>query len=55
MVIPLRVLFLQPQPCIRMLKYAIGLKECLNNSISLSLAYLGHSLETLYGYGSEYF
>ncbi len=51
----LRVLFLQPQPCIRTLKYAKALKHVLGNNVSISLAHTGHSLRTLYGYGEEYF
>ncbi len=51
----LRLLFLQPQPCIRTLNYAKGLKNVLGTRISISLAHAGQSLETLYGYGEEYF
>jgi glycosyltransferase involved in cell wall biosynthesis len=48
-------LFLQRQPCIRTLKYAIGLRNVFGNKISVSLAHTGHNLTALYGYGEEYF
>ena len=51
----LRVLFLQPQPCIRALKYAIGLKRLLGNELEISFGYTKHNLNQIYGYGSEYF
>lgn len=52
---PLRVLFLEPQPCIRALKYAKGLKAFLGNHVSLCFGHSGQSLTTLYGNGHEYF
>lgn len=51
----MRILFLQPQPCIRSLKYAQALKHRLKDRISLVLAYTRHSLRSLYGYGDEFF
>lgn len=51
----MRILFLQPQPCIRTLKYAQALKRRLEHRISLALAYTYHSLQSLYGYGDEFF
>lgn len=50
-----KLLFLQPQPCIRTLKYAKGLKNVLGDRISISLAHTGRDLKTLYGYGEEFF
>jgi glycosyltransferase involved in cell wall biosynthesis len=50
-----RLLFLQPQPCIRTLKYAKALKDVLGSKISISLAHTGQELGALYGYGEEYF
>ncbi len=50
-----RLLFLQPQPCIRSLKYAEAMKHVLGSKISISLAHMGRELKTLYGYGDEYF
>ncbi len=51
----LRVLFLEPQPCIRALKYAIALKRELGKDVSLWLGHFGHPLSSLYGFGEEYF
>lgn len=51
----LKILFLEPQPCIRALKYAIGLRHCLGNNVSLCFGHFGHSLSRLYGFGEEYF
>jgi glycosyltransferase involved in cell wall biosynthesis len=51
----LRLLFLQPQPCIRTLKYAKALKHVLGSKVTISLAHTGHDLNALYGYGEEYF
>lgn len=51
----MRVLFLQPQPCIRSLKYAQALKRRLKEKISLVLAYTRSSLRSMYGYGDELF
>jgi glycosyltransferase involved in cell wall biosynthesis len=50
-----RLLFLQPQPCIRTLKYAKALKHVLGSRIWVSLAHTGQDLSSLYGYGEEYF
>ncbi|MFB0551046.1 MAG: glycosyltransferase family 4 protein [Nitrososphaeria archaeon] len=51
----MKILFLQPQPCIRSLKYAQALKRRLRNKISLVLGYTRRSLRPLYGYGDEFF
>lgn len=50
-----RILFLEPQPCIRALKYAVGLRRYLGNNMSLCFGHFGHSLSRLYGFGEEYF
>jgi glycosyltransferase involved in cell wall biosynthesis len=46
-----RVLFLQQQPCVRALKYAVGLAGC----VELGFAYRGRTLSELYGAGDELF
>ncbi len=51
----MRVMFLQPQPCIRALKLARGLKEAPGEKISIVLGFLEKTLTELYGYGDEYF
>ena len=51
----LKVLFLEPQPCIRALKYAAALKQGLGNRISLFFGYLGYPLSKLYGFGDDLF
>jgi len=51
----LRVLFLEPQPCIRALKYAMSLKKMLGDELSLWFGHAGYSLSELYGFGEEYF
>jgi len=51
----LTILFLQPQPCVRALKYAQGLRYAMNNRIRLVFGYLYHKLNRLYGYGDELF
>ena len=51
----LRVLFLEPQLCIRALKYAIALKHELGKNVSLWLGHVGHALSELYGFCEEYF
>jgi len=51
----LKVLFLQPQPCIRALKYAKGLRWALGNQVKLIFGYVYHTLNKLYGYGDEFF
>ncbi len=50
-----RILFLEPQPCIRALKYAIALKHRLRSKISICFAHTGYPLSKLYGFGEEYF
>lgn len=50
-----RVLFLQPQPCIRALKYAIGLKSYLGSAVSICFGHKGYTLSRLYGSGEEFF
>jgi glycosyltransferase involved in cell wall biosynthesis len=50
----IRVLFLQQQPCIRALKYAVGLRSTLG-SIKLGFAYQGKTLSGWYGSGDELF
>lgn len=50
----MRVLFVQPQPCIRALKYAEGLRN-EDGDIRLSFAYAGRTLSDLYGHGDERF
>ena len=51
----MKILFLQPQPCIRCLKYAQALKRRLRNKVSLVLGHTRHNLRSLYGYGDEFF
>ena len=48
---PLRVLFLQQQPCVRALKYAVALA----GQVTLGFAYRGRTLSELYGAGDELF
>ena len=50
----MRVLFLQRQPCIRTLKYAIGLREA-RPDIELGFACQGDTLSGWYGSGDELF
>ena len=50
-----RILFLQPQPCVRTLKYAKALKHYFGKQITLCLGYTGYSLNRIYGNGDEYF
>lgn len=52
---PLRILFLEPQPCIRALKYAIALRSRLGDALSLWFGHAGRSLSELYGFGEGYF
>ena len=47
----MRVLFLQQQPCVRALKYAVG----LSGAVTLGFAYRGRTLSELYGGGDELF
>ncbi|MGD8706740.1 MAG: glycosyltransferase [Syntrophobacterales bacterium] len=50
----MHILFVQPQPCIRALKYAEGLGK-IHPDIRLSFAFLGNTLTELYGHGDECF
>lgn len=49
-----RVLFLQRQPCIKTLKYAVGLRRAIPDLV-LGFAYQGRTLSDLYGSGDELF
>jgi glycosyltransferase involved in cell wall biosynthesis len=49
-----RVLFLQRQPCIRTLKYAVGLRGA-RPEIALGFAYQGRTLSEWYGSGDDLF
>jgi len=49
----MKILFLEQQPCIRALKYALGLKSL--GGYHLAFAYSGKTLEELYGSGNELF
>jgi len=53
-VTPVRVLFLQRQPCIRTLKYAVALRSALSD-IHLTFAFQGTTLTGYYGTGDEAF
>ena len=50
-----RILFLQPQPCIRALNYARGLRWALNGNISIKFGYFHRTLNALYWCGDEVF
>lgn len=50
----MRVLFLQRQPCIKALKYAVGLRGAIPG-LTLGFAYQGRTLSALYGSGDELF
>lgn len=50
----MRVLFLQRQPCMRALKYAVGLRREAPD-VRLSFAYQGRTLGELYGSGDDLF
>ena len=50
----MRVLFLHQQPCIRALKYAVGLRSA-RPGLTLGFAYRGRSLTEFYGSGDELF
>lgn len=50
----MRVLFLQQQPCIRTLKYAVGLRSAIDG-LRLGFAYQGQGLTEWYGTGDELF
>ncbi len=49
---PMRVLFLEQQPCIRALKIAVGLRSAMPG-LELGFAYQGKSLTEWYGAGDE--
>lgn len=49
-----RILFLHRQPCIKTLKYAVGLRSAIPNLV-LGFAYQGRTLSELYGGGDELF
>jgi glycosyltransferase involved in cell wall biosynthesis len=51
----LTILFLEPQPCIRALKYAQGLKLAFGGNIRIVFGYLYRTLNELYGHGDEVF
>ena len=51
----LTILFLEPQPCIRALKYANGLKLAFGGNIKIVFGYLYRTLNELYGHGDEVF
>jgi len=51
----MRVMFLQPQPCIRALKLARGLKGAPGEKVSIVFGYLDIRLTEFYGFGDEYF
>jgi glycosyltransferase involved in cell wall biosynthesis len=50
----MRILFLQQQPCVRALKYAVALRGALPR-IALGFAYQGKTLSEWYGSGDELF
>lgn len=50
----MRVLFLQQQPCMRSLKYAVGLRSA-GLPVELRFAYVGRTLSEWYGSGDELF
>ena len=50
-----QILFLEPQPCIRALKYAKGLKWAFRGKIRIVFGHLYHTLNELYGHGDEVF
>jgi len=49
------ILFLEPQPCIRALKYANGLKWAFGGKIRIIFGHLYYRLNELYGHGDEVF
>jgi len=51
----MRILFLQPQPCIRALKYAKGLRGALGKEVLMVFGYLKRTLTEFYGCGDELF
>ena len=50
----MKILFLQEQPCIRTLKYAVGLKS-QSSDVQLFFGYRGSTLSGYYGHGDELF
>jgi Glycosyl transferase 4-like domain len=50
----MRVLFLQRQPCVRALKYAVGFRDA-DFDVQLGFAYQGRTLTEFYGSGDELF
>ena len=50
----MRVLFLQQQPCMRTLKYAVGLRA-IGADVTLGFAFQGQSLSEWYGTGDDLF
>src|SRR6266540_2622970 len=50
----MRVLFLEGQPCMRALKYAVGLRG-LDSELTLGFAYRGMTLGEWYGSGDDLF
>jgi hypothetical protein len=50
----MRVLFLHQQPCMRALKYAVGLRA-VRPDLQLGFAYRGRTLTEFYGSGDELF
>jgi len=51
---PMRVLFVQQQPCVRALKYAVALRAA-RPDLRLAFAYRGATLSRFYGSGDELF
>ena len=51
----MRVMFLQPQPCIRALKLAKGLRWAMGEEVSIVFGYLDKTLTEFYGRGDEFF
>src|SRR5919109_553472 len=51
---PLRLLFVQQQPCVRALKYAVALRSA-QPALRLGFAFRGATLSELYGNGDELF
>jgi hypothetical protein len=50
----MRILFLQQQPCVRALKYAVALRSAFPQ-MRLGFAYQGKTLSESYGSGDELF
>ena len=51
----LRILFLEPQPCVRALKYAEGLKRIYSGNVKIAFGYFCYTLNELHGHGDEVF